>query len=153
MTVVKSYRDLIVWQKAVELSANCYALTKRFPASERYGLASQIQRAAVSIAANIAEGHGRNGPAVYLHHLSISRGSLRELETLLILADRLGYSNAGVSRDLFAAVDEIARMLYGLSMKVSASSSRGVVAETSDHGPETSTSQLTQPTVLPSFSG
>jgi four helix bundle protein len=119
MTVIKSYRDLLVWQKAVALSVDCYALTKRFPATERYGLASQIQRAAVSIAANIAEGHGRSGPAVFLQHLSIARGSLRELETLLLLADRLGYSKAETSRELAAAADEIGRMLYGLTSKVS----------------------------------
>lgn len=119
MTVIKSYRDLLVWQKAVTLGVNCYALTKRFPATERYGLASQIQRAAVSIAANIAEGHGRSGPAVFLQHLSIARGSLRELETLLLLADRLGYSKAETSRELAAATDEIGKMLYGLSSRVS----------------------------------
>ncbi|HEY4217615.1 MAG TPA: four helix bundle protein [Gemmatimonadaceae bacterium] len=137
MTVIRSYRDLLVWQKAVELSANCYALTKRFPATERYGLASQIQRAAVSIAANIAEGHGRNGPALFLHHLSVARGSLRELETLLILADRLGYSKAETQRDLSAATDEVGRMLYGLSTKLSASRAAGVVAGTSDQRAET----------------
>lgn len=105
--------------------------------AERYGLASQIQRAAVSIAANIAEGHGRNGPGVYLHHLSIARGSLRELETLLILADRLGYSKAETHRDLAEAADEIGRMLYGLTMKISSSHAAGVVTATADQRPET----------------
>jgi four helix bundle protein len=123
MSVIKSFRDLVVWQKAVELVVKCYAVPKRFPATERYGLASQIQRAAVSIAANIAEGHGRNGPAVFLHHLSISRGSLRELETELILGNRLGYIKDETFHELAAATDEIARMLYGLSAKVSASRS------------------------------
>ena len=137
MTVVRSYRDLLVWQKSVALSVSCYALTKGFPASERYGLASQIQRAAVSIAANIAEGHGRNGPAVFLHHLSIARGSLRELETLLILADRLGYSKAETQKDLAAAADEIGRMLYGLTVKVSGSGAAGVVTATPDQRPAT----------------
>ncbi len=119
MIVIKSYRDLLVWQKAVTLSVRCYALTKRFPAAERYGMSSQIQRAAVSIAANIAEGHGRNGPAVFLQHLSIARGSLRELETLPLLADQLGYSSAETTRELAAATDEIGKMLYGLSSRVS----------------------------------
>jgi four helix bundle protein len=118
MTVIRSYRDLLVWQKAVTLGVGCYALTKRFPATERYGLASQIQRAAVSIAANIAEGHGRGGPAVFLYHLSIARGSLRELETLLLLADRLGYAKAETYRDLSAAADDIGKMLFGLTSRI-----------------------------------
>jgi four helix bundle protein len=136
MSVIKSYRDLIVWQKAMELVEKCYAVTKTFPAVERYGLASQIQRAAVSIPANIAEGYGRSGPAVYLHHLSISRGSLRELETELLVGNRLGYIKDETFRELAAATDEIGRMLYGLSIKVAASSSRGV-PQTSDQGPAT----------------
>src|SRR4051794_16203443 len=92
MGSVRSYRDLVVWQKAIELAVGCYSLTKSFPRSEIFGLSSQLQRAAVSVAINIAEGHGRNGPREFLHFLSNSRGSLRETETLLIISNRVGYS-------------------------------------------------------------
>jgi hypothetical protein len=74
--LVKSYRDLLVWQKAVDLVTDCYGLTKQLPKTEIYGLTAQIQRAAVSIPANIAEGHGREHLGDYLHHLSIANGSL-----------------------------------------------------------------------------
>ena len=80
---VRSYRDLEVWQRATDLVVECYRLTNLLPKSELYGLASQIQRAAVSIPANIAEGHGREHLGDYLHHLSVANGSLMELETHL----------------------------------------------------------------------
>jgi four helix bundle protein len=86
---MKTYRELDVWQKAIDLVEQVYRLTAGFPASERYGLASQLQRSAVSIAANIAEGYGRSHRGDYLHHLSISRGSLMEVETHLTLVVRL----------------------------------------------------------------
>jgi four helix bundle protein len=86
---LKSYRELDVWKKAIELCEAVYVLTAKFPGSERYGLSSQLQRAAVSIAANIAEGYGRSHRGDYLHHLSISRGSLMEVETHLTLSVRL----------------------------------------------------------------
>ena len=119
---IKSFRGLIVWQRAVELSVGCYALTRRFPASERYALASQLQRAAVSIAANIAEGYGKHGPNQYLNHLSHARGSLRELETLLIISERLGYGPSETYRVLTAKADEIGRMLYALASKIAGAS-------------------------------
>jgi four helix bundle protein len=80
---IRSYRDLIVWQEAMQLMAESYRLASRLPPFERFGLAAQIRRAAVSVPANIAEGHGRRGRAEYLHHLSIAAGSLRELQTHL----------------------------------------------------------------------
>jgi four helix bundle protein len=80
---------LDVWQRAIELVESVYLLTAKFPPTEKFGLTSQIQRAAVSIAANIAEGYGRSHRGDYLHHLSISRGSLMEVETHLTLAARL----------------------------------------------------------------
>jgi four helix bundle protein len=86
---LKTYRDLQVWQQAIELVQEIYQLTLRFPQDEKYGLRSQIQRAAVSIPANIAEGYGRVHRGDYVHHLSIARGSLMELETHLTLAVRL----------------------------------------------------------------
>jgi four helix bundle protein len=86
---LKSYRELDVWKKAMDLVEAVYISAAKFPPAERYGLTSQLQRAAVSIAANIAEGYGRSHRGDYLHHLSISRGSLMEVETHLTLAVRL----------------------------------------------------------------
>ncbi len=86
---LKTYRDLVVWQKAMDLVESVYLLTADFPSTEKYGLISQIQRAAVSVPANIAEGYGRTHRGDYLHHLSIAKGSFFELETHLVLAVRL----------------------------------------------------------------
>jgi four helix bundle protein len=89
--MVNSYRDLMIWQHSVELAEQVYRLTQHFPKQEMYGLSVQIQKAAVSVPANIAEGHARDSTKEFLHHLSISLGSLAELETQLILAERLAY--------------------------------------------------------------
>ena len=86
---VRSYRDLETWQEAMSLVEICYRLTASMPSEEKFGLVSQIRRAAVSIPANIAEGYGRAHRGDYLHHLSIASGSLAELETLLTLTVRL----------------------------------------------------------------
>ena len=86
---IRHYRDLEVWQRAMDLVEQVYRIAKTLPAEERYGLTSQIQRAAVSIPANVAEGHGRTHRGDYLHHLSIARGSLAELETQLAEGERL----------------------------------------------------------------
>ena len=113
MSQIKSYRDLLVWQKAVDLAVDVYSLTRTFPRSEIYGLSSQVQRAAVSVASNIAEGHGRT-TAAYLNHLSISGGSLRETETDLIVANRVGFSKLATHVSLMEAADEVGRLLSGL---------------------------------------
>lgn len=89
MAEVASYRDLIVWQKAMTLVEGVYRLTEAFPTREQFGLTSQMRRAAVSIAANIAEGHARATRKDYNHFISIAQGSLAEVETYLILAGRL----------------------------------------------------------------
>jgi four helix bundle protein len=86
---IKSYRDLRVWQEAMVLVEMTYELTATLPANEKFGLVSQMNRAAVSVPANMAEGHGSKHRGVYLNHLSISRGSLAELETYFELAVRL----------------------------------------------------------------
>ena len=111
---VSSYRDLRVWQKAMDLVVASYELTKQFPQSELYGLVTQIQRAAVSIPANIAEGHGRDHLGDYLHHLSIANGSLMELETHFLLAERLGYQESEPVNRLLDQTAEVGRMLAGL---------------------------------------
>jgi four helix bundle protein len=86
---IKSYRDLIVWQKSMDLVVASYEVAKKIPHQEIYGLIAQIQRAAVSIPANIAEGHGRRHTGDYIHHLSMARGSVLELETHFLIAQRL----------------------------------------------------------------
>ena len=111
---VTSYHDLTVWQKAIDLVVDCYKLTERFPRTEQYGLMSQLQRAAVSIPSNIAEGAGRGHTREYLRHLGIARGSLFETETQIIIARRLGYVADQDTRPLLGLVTEIGRMLHGL---------------------------------------
>src|SRR6266850_5911802 len=92
-TVIRDYRDLEVWQKAMDLVADCYTVTKQFPREELYGLTAQLRRSAVSVPSNIAEGRGRRGIGGFLYHLSVANGSLVELETQLLIAVRLGYLN------------------------------------------------------------
>lgn len=109
-----SYHDLLVWQKAIAFVVECYGLTGTFPRTEIYGLAAQLQRAAVSIPSNIAEGAGRLHTREYIRHLGISRGSLFEVETQIILSQRLGFVNSETIRPLLESVGEIGRMLHGL---------------------------------------
>lgn len=118
---IQSYRDLLVWQKAMDLVVECYRFVSSLPKNEIYGLISQTQRAAVSIPANIAEGHGRDHLGDYLRHLSIAKGSLMELETHLLLVGRLGYRPAGEADPLLAQCSEIGKMLAGLSKSLKGS--------------------------------
>ncbi len=118
MTGIKSYRDLLVWQKAMDLAAQAYRLIESFPKHEEFGLKSQMRRSATSIPANIAEGHGRDHLGDYLRHLSIAKGSLAELETHLLLSTRLGYLTDAQAKEALQAADEIGRMLTGLSAKL-----------------------------------
>jgi four helix bundle protein len=110
----KDFRQLHVWQKAYELTIDVYRLTKAFPKSEIYGLTSQLQRAAVSIPANVAEGYERNHRKEYLQFLSIAKGSLGEVETYLLLAKDLKY----LAADEYSILDEkrktTSRLLKGL---------------------------------------
>ena len=89
--MLKSYRELLVWQKATDFAVECYRFSASFPKAETYGLTSQIRRAAVSIRANIAEGSGRGSRKEYVQFLLIAQGSLKELETHIIIAEKLGY--------------------------------------------------------------
>ena len=118
MTEVRSYRDLLVWQKAMDVAAATYALSRRFPRDELFGLTSQTRRAAVSIAANIAEGYGRTSRSSYAQFLRISQGSLKELETHLLLAERVGVAPSGSTKPLLVRTDELGRMLRALIGKV-----------------------------------
>jgi four helix bundle protein len=112
--VVQSYRELKVWQVAMDLAEQSYLATREFPREEQFGLTSQIRRAAASIPANIAEGQGRGSTKEFLHHLSIARGSLMELETHLLLSQRVGLLNQALLDRLLTMADEISRMLSGL---------------------------------------
>jgi four helix bundle protein len=117
---VRCYRDLNVWQRAIDLTVDVYRLTTGFPKHEIYGLSSQMQRAAVSIPSNIAEGHARDSTKEYLHHLSIAAGSQAELETQLIIAGRLGYLTETQVADSLAVTENIGRMNFGLQRSLKA---------------------------------
>ena len=111
---IQSYRDLVVWQKAIALSVACYERTADFPREEAFGLVAQIRRASVSVAANIAEGHGREHTRSFVQFLRTSQGSLKELETHLIIAEKVRLMNAEQLSDLLGHTDEVGRMLRGL---------------------------------------
>jgi four helix bundle protein len=113
-TDIQSFKDLKVWQKAIDLSVLCYRLTADFPRDETYGMAAQVRRAAVSIAANIAEGHGREHTRSFVQFLRIAQGSAKELETHLIIAERVSFARRDQVLPLMMAVDEIGRMLRSL---------------------------------------
>ncbi len=118
MTEIKSYRDLIAWQKSMDLTAAVYASTRDWPREELYGLTSQARRAATAIAANIAEGYGRDSTGSYVNFLRIARGSLKELETHLLIAQRVGISEASVVEPLLAQAEEVGKILHGLIRKL-----------------------------------
>jgi len=111
---VHSYRDLKVWQLSMRLVEEVYVLTGQFPKSEVFGLSSQLQRAAVSVPSNIAEGHARDSTKEYLRFISISQGSLAELETQLYLAQRLNYIAENCLTKILEISGEVGRMLRGL---------------------------------------
>jgi len=111
---LRSYRELLVWQKAMDLVTECYRIATLLPKTELYGLKSQIQRAAVSIPANIAEGHGREYLGDYLHHLSIANGSVAELETHVLIALRLSLVNEVDVAHALELSTEVSKMLAGL---------------------------------------
>jgi len=111
---IRSYRDLAVWQKSVTLIVDSYKLTRRFPRTEQYALSSQLQRAAASVAANIAEGAGRRNLGEYIHFLGIARGSLMELETHVIVAQRLAFLTSTEADSVLRSAGEVGRMLAGL---------------------------------------
>jgi four helix bundle protein len=115
---ITSYRDLLVWARAIDVVEVCYKLSRQIPQSEIFGLTSQIRRAAISIPANIAEGRGRKTLGEYVQHLSIANGSLKELETHLIIAGRLNYVGENEIITALEACEEIDRMLASLIEKL-----------------------------------
>ena len=108
------YKELRVWQQAMDFVLRIYAITARFPKDELYGLVSQMRRAAVSVVSNIAEGKGRSSKKELAYFLSNARGSLREIETQTIISARLNYINTEVEKELLGSIDDISRMLAGL---------------------------------------
>ena len=116
---IQSFRDLIAWQKSMELCEQVYAISKHFPPDERFGLTVQIRRASVSIPSNIAEGYGRRSKQDYLRFLNIALGSLCEVETQLILSVKLGFANSDTVGSCLDLVREVDRVLCGLIRAVS----------------------------------
>ncbi|MCW5776623.1 MAG: four helix bundle protein [Phycisphaeraceae bacterium] len=114
MNEIRSHRDLIAWQKAITFGLNVYDATEAFPNSERFGLTSQLRRAAVSVASNIAEGYGRGTTPDYLRFLRAARGSLYELDTQLLFAARRAYIDERTHASLLEQLTECSRVLAGL---------------------------------------
>ena len=116
--MVKSYKDLTVWQRAIELSLAIYRLTAKFPKEERYGLASQLQHAGVSVPSNIAEGYGRGTRKEYKQFLAFARGSTLEVQTQLIIANEPSYCNLDALNQAQSLSEEVSKMLYSLIQKL-----------------------------------
>ena len=115
----QSYRDLLVWQKSMDIVTETYRLTEAFPKSEIFGLASQLKRAIVSVPSNIAEGQGRNSSKEFVYHLSVAYASLMEAETQIQIAANLNYVDQKIADVYFRKTSEIGRMLNGLSRSIS----------------------------------
>jgi len=111
---VRSYRDLLAWQKSVDLVNEIYCCTRTFPREELCGLVSQLRRAAISVPSNIAEGHARISTGEFKQFLGHALGSLMELETQLVISGRLGYIGAQESRDLLERAAEVGRLVNGI---------------------------------------
>jgi four helix bundle protein len=119
--LINSYQDLIVWQRAMVLAKDVYQLTWCFPKEEMFGLTSQVRRSSVSIAANIAEGWGRQSKGDYIHFLKVAQGSATELETEVILSSDIGFLPVENSEVLLKSLTEIRKMLLSLIRSLQAS--------------------------------
>jgi four helix bundle protein len=115
-----SFKDLVVWQRAVQLTVAIYKLTSSFPADERFGLTNQLRRASVSIASNIAEGYGRSTRGAYVLFLGHARGSKCEVETQLAIAGALGFGTDQERQQAENLADEVGRMLAVMMRKLRA---------------------------------
>ena len=111
---VSTFRNLVVWNRAIDLVVLLYQITNTFPRQEQYGLVSQLRRAAVSIPANIAEGNGRFSTAAYLNHVHVALGSHGELRALIEIASRLGFIADADQPNICGHLDEVGRLLGGL---------------------------------------
>ncbi len=117
----QSFKDLVVWQKSIDLTAAIYELTARFPDAERFGLTNQMRRAAVSVPSNIAEGYGRSTKGEYHLFLGHARGSCSELETQLVIAKRLSFGESKRLQTAEHLCDDVGRLLCSLTKSVRAS--------------------------------
>jgi len=115
-----SYQELVVWQQAMDLAVGVYDITKAWPKEEMYGLTSQARRAAMSVPANIAEGYGREHRGSYLQFLRIAQGSLKELETHLLIADRIGIGEVRSLAPIMQMVESVGKLLRLLIRKLAA---------------------------------
>ena len=115
---IQSYKDLDVWQKAMDFVVDCYKATQAFPKEENYGLTSQLQRAAVSVPANIAEGRELQSSKQFLKHIAIAYASLAEAETHILIAHRLKYIDKELVEQLSNKITEIGKMLNGLRKSI-----------------------------------
>lgn len=115
---ISTYKKLIVWQKSVQLVADVYSLTKLFPIEERFGIVSQLNRAIISVPSNIAEGWSRALSKNYLQFLRISRGSLMEVETIILISKNLNYINEKDFEEITTKIDEVGKILQGLIKSV-----------------------------------
>ncbi|RPJ50215.1 MAG: four helix bundle protein [Acidobacteria bacterium] len=111
---IRTFKDLVVWQKAFELAFEIYRVTKSFPSDERYGLTAELRKTARSVPYNIAEGHRRETTTEYIRFLNIGAGSAAELETQLLLAQRLGYFQEETAEQVLFQREEVDRMLNAL---------------------------------------
>ena len=114
MRMIESYRDLDAWREGMKLAEDCYYLTREFPREELYGMVSQIRRSAASVPANIAEGYGRKYRAEYIRFLYISQGSLKELETHLILSGRVELASKEKIKKIILKCEQVGKILGGL---------------------------------------
>jgi four helix bundle protein len=114
--MVQHYRELIAWQKAMDLVTHIYEITKSFPVEERYGLVSQMRRCAVSIPSNIAEGQARNTTGEFKQFIGVARGSIAELTTQILIAEQLGYLTE--PQQAIDLAEEVGRILTGLSQSL-----------------------------------
>ncbi len=120
MAKINSYRDLLVWEQAMELAATVYRTTRGWPKEERYGLTSQARRAATSVPANIAEGYGRENPGSYAQFLRIAQGSLKELETHLLIAQRVEMAETASVAPILAQCESVGKLLRLLVRTIAA---------------------------------
>ena len=120
-TGIESYKDLVVWQQAMDLAAEVYVATRSWPKEELYGLTSQARRAATSIPANIAEGYGRESRAAYQNFLRIAQGSLKELETHLLIAERIGIAASPTIAEMLERAASVGKLLRLLIRKLETS--------------------------------
>jgi four helix bundle protein len=116
--MVESYRDLIVWQRAIQLSVALYRFTYEFPRDEAFGLITQLRRAGVSVASHIAEGYGRTSTGEYKHHLGIARGAIFEVQTQLVIAREFGLGNAEKLEKVESLSNEVGKMLATMLAKL-----------------------------------